>query len=115
MPVRFLHVFPPAPAAEAILTRNNLVAGLGLFTLQVEGDHAGNRYLPRAALGDPSLLDFSLPAGSVWRPWLAATEVEDPELVPTAEFVLPLGTEPLAPAATRQVGALQRRSGVAPP
>jgi hypothetical protein len=115
MPVRFLHVFPPAPAAEAILTRNNLVAGLGLFTLQVEGDHAGNRYLPRAALGDPSLLDFSLPAGSVWRPWLAATQVEDPEFVPTAEFVLPLGTEPLAPAATRQVGALQRRSGVAPP
>ena len=115
IPVRFLQVFAPAPAADAVFTRNNVVAGLGLFTLSVAGDHAGNRYLPRALLGDPAVLDFSLPAAGVWRPWLEATKIGDSGLVPTAEFVLPLGTRPLAPDAARQVGALQRRSVFAPP
>ena len=114
-PVWFLRVFPPAPAADALVTRNNLIAGSGLFTLSIDGDHAGNRYLPTAVLGDPSLLDFSLPAGGVWRPWLEAAKISDPALVPAAQFVLPLGTEPLAPGAATQVGALQRRSVVASP
>lgn len=115
MPVRFLRVFAPAPAADAVFTRNNLIAGFGLFTLSIEGDHEGNRYLPTASLGDPSLLDFSLPAAGVWQPWLEAATISDSALVPTAEFALPLGTEALAPGAATEVGALQRRPGSTSP
>lgn len=96
--------FPTPPAVRAW---NNLTAGLGVFSLGASGDFRGNAPGLPAMLNAPDALDFGLPPASPLR-WLASDSGElDAALVPTAEFVLPIGTRPLAPPAHWIPGALQ--------
>jgi hypothetical protein len=63
LPARFLHVFTDKlPLPPALMTRNNLLVGIGVFTLNLPGDHQGNHFVPELALGDPATLDFTLGA-----------------------------------------------------
>lgn len=88
---------------------NNLTVGVGVFSLGSDGDFDGNWPTTASSLVDPALLDFELARDS----WLRG-RADDPrtlageEAVPTAEFVLPIGTRPLKPPATWSPGALQR-------
>lgn len=88
---------------------NNLTVGLGVFTLGSSGRFDGNWPTLANSLEDPATLAFELRADSFLR-----GRAEDPstlageEALPTAEFVLPIGTRPLAPPARWSPGALQR-------
>ena len=88
---------------------NNLTVGVGFFTLGSSGRFDGNWPALASSLEDPSTLAFELRADS----WLRG-RAEDPralagdEAMPTAEFVLPIGTRPLKPPARWSPGALQR-------
>jgi hypothetical protein len=88
---------------------NNLTVGTGVFTLGSSGSFDGNWPTTAGSLIDPMLLDFELQRDS----WLRG-RADDPrslagdEAVPTAEFVLPIGTRPLKPPAAWSPGALQR-------
>jgi hypothetical protein len=88
---------------------NNLTIGAGFFTLGASGDFDGNWPALASTLVDPGTLAFELRSGS----WLRG-RADDPrqlagdEAVPTAEFVLPIGTRPLKPPTQWSPGALQR-------
>jgi hypothetical protein len=88
---------------------NNLTVGLGVFTLGSSGRFDGNWPALAGSLEDPATLAFELRSDSFLR-----GRAEDPrtlagdEALPTAEFVLPIGTRPLAPPARWSPGALQR-------
>ena len=88
---------------------NNLTLGPGFFALGAGGDFDGNRPWLRSAMVDPATLSFELSSDNFLR-----GRADDPrslagdEAVPTAEFVLPIGTRPLAPPAHWTAGALQR-------
>lgn len=95
------------PNAE-IVGINNITAGIGAFTLASSGAFRGNVPLPPGGLLDPETLDFR-PRGAdllrhVTEPAGSARGVS---LVPDAEFVLPIGTRPLAPPSSWLPGALQ--------
>lgn len=65
-PAWFLHVFAEKFVTQPdILTRNNLLAGVGLFSANVAGQHLGNFFAPSTVFGDPAVMDFTLP-GSSW-------------------------------------------------
>ncbi len=88
---------------------NNLTVGLGVFTLGSSGRFDGNWPALRSMLDDPAMLAFEL------RPDTSLRGRVDPpgrlagdEAVPTAEFVLPIGTRPLPPPSHWSPGALQR-------
>lgn len=88
---------------------NNLTVGTGIFTLGSSGDFDGNWPTTAGSLDDPMLLDFELQPDS----WLRG-RAEDPRTlagdaaVPSAEFVLPIGTRALKPPTAWSPGALQR-------
>ena len=88
---------------------NNLTVGTGIFTLGSSGDFDGNWPTTAGSLVDPMLLDFELQPDS----WLRG-RAEDPRTlagdaaVPSAEFVLPIGTRALKPPTAWSPGALQR-------
>ena len=88
---------------------NNLTLGAGFFTLGAAGDFDGNWPGLQNMLADPALLAFELRRDAFVR-----GRSDDPrqlagdEAVPTAEFVLPIGTQPLTPPARWSPGALQR-------
>lgn len=93
------------PAGTPVVTRNNLTAGLGGFTLSVSGDHHGNIPLPGGVLA-PDLLDFIPP--KLLRGRLDAPDGAYGDLLtPTTEFTLPLGTRPLAVGRQWTPGAFQ--------
>ncbi len=96
--------FPTPPKVFAI---NNLTAGLGLFTLASRGEFHGNLPAMPNMLKDPDTLDFTLPKSSPLR-WLSfVTEKLSDELIPTAEFTLPIGTRQLTSLDRGLPGALQ--------
>lgn len=96
--------FPTAPKVTAI---NNLTVGLGAFTLAASGEFRGNIPSLPFMLADPQTLDFSLPKRSPLRLLgLDITNLAD-NLIPTAEFDLPIGTRPLNPPINWAPGALQ--------
>lgn len=93
---------PPKVAAF-----NNLTVGPGVFTLGARGEFHGN--LPALAfmLADPQALDFRLSVTGLARLLGFFTEKPPADLIPTAEFTLPVGTRPLAPGGDWSPGALQ--------
>lgn len=106
----FLRSWPDKLAPDTqIRAVNNLTVGTGVFTLGSSGRFDGNWPATASTLVDPMLLDFELQRDS----WLRG-RADDPrvlagdEAVPTAEFVLPIGTRPLKPPAAWSPGALQR-------
>jgi hypothetical protein len=80
-----------------------------VFAWGSAGQFDGNWPTVSSSLVEPMLLDFALRPDS----WLRG-RADDPrtlagdEAVPTAEFVLPVGTRPLAAPAAWSPGALQR-------
>jgi hypothetical protein len=89
---------------------NNLSVGAGVFAWGSAGVFEGNRHTLASSLVEPALLDYALKPDS----WLRGS-AEDPRqlagddaALPSAEFVLPVGTRPLAPPAAWSPGALQR-------
>ena len=88
---------------------NNLTVGTGVFSLGSSGSFDGNWPTTASSLVDPMLLDFELRPDS----WLRG-RADDPRslagdaAVPTAQFVLPIGTQPMKPPAAWSPGALQR-------
>jgi hypothetical protein len=88
---------------------NNLTVGAGFFALGAGGKFDGNWPALRSMLDDPATLAFELRRDTFLRgradpPRALAGD----EAVPTAEFVLPIGTRPLTPPASWSPGALQR-------
>lgn len=88
---------------------NNLTVGVGVFDWGSAGSFEGNRHTLASSLVEPGLLDFALVPDSRLR-----GSADDPRrlagdaALPTAEFVLPVGTRTLAPPAAWSPGALQR-------
>ncbi len=107
-PAWFLRVFADKLAAPPeIMTRNNLLAGLGIFTINIEGEHRGNYFAPAGVLGDPAILDFTLAAGS-WYRGLVNPIAPDPEgLQPVFEYLVPGGSSAIHKPSRWSPGALQ--------
>ena len=113
LPGRFLQVFQDRVSPQAmVLSRNNLIAGTGLFTMGVGGAHQGNVFAPAAALGDPSMMDFTLDASS----WLRgmADPIADDTLRPKFEHLVPGGVTPMGDRVRWVPGALQTPSVARP-
>jgi hypothetical protein len=87
---------------------NNLTAGLGVFTLGASGHFRGNVPGLPFMLNDTETLDFGLPANSPLRLFAVDSRELSPEIIPKAEFSLPIGTRPLTPPEHWIPGALQR-------
>ncbi|MFV0663270.1 hypothetical protein [Denitromonas sp.] len=105
---RFLHVWQHDAGAEpAVMARNNLLIGFGLFALGNPGEFIDNPSIaPRAARNDPDayrLAEDSLLRGHAG----AAPPWQNTALQPTHEFTPPTGTRPLAPPHRWVPGAFQ--------
>ncbi|KAB2966992.1 hypothetical protein [Zoogloea sp.] len=95
------------PASTTVVTRNNLLAGFGLFDLVLPGVHQGNHLLLPGTLETESFA-FSLPEDSPLRGQVVmSSPATEAELVPTAEFSFPVGTTPLVMPAKWAPGAFQ--------
>jgi hypothetical protein len=106
----FLRAWPEKlPPDTPIRAVNNLSAGPGVFTLCASGAFDGNVPALARMLEDPQALAFELKRDGFLR-----GRADDPralagdEAVPSAEFTLPIGTQPLAPPQRWSPGALQR-------
>ena len=108
-PALFLRVFN-APPDTPVVTRNNLMVGMGLATWPLFGDHDGNRSIILPFLADTAAMDFTLQAPWWMRPWLVPVAVDNPLWAVDAEFALPLGTQTLSADGPIALGALQSRS-----
>jgi hypothetical protein len=106
---RFLHVHSDRlPGDTEIVAINNLMVGLGIFTLGTRGRYAGNFPVLSATLADPAMLNFRVRSNSILRGMGVAPPIVDGRsLAPTAEFHLPVGAVVLAPRATWTPGAFQ--------
>lgn len=91
-----------------VLAVNNLTVGLGTFNWSAAGRFEGNHNSWRSPLAEPLVFDYALRPDSALRGRAPDPATIDPELVPKAEFQLPLGTRPLAPPARWSPGAFQR-------
>ena len=88
---------------------NNLTVGVGLFSLGASGDFDGNWPALARMLAAPELLSFELKRDAFLRGRAThPRELAGDEAVPTAEFVLPIGTRPLKAPLHWSPGALQR-------
>jgi len=96
--------FATPPTVHAV---NNLTVGLGAFTLAASGNFHGNVSAVLRMLNVPERDDFSLPSDSTLRLLGTGPEHLPPDLVPTAEFALPVGTRPLPMPSKWAPGALQ--------
>lgn len=94
------------PAGARVDLLDNLTAGAGRWVADLPGRIEGNVGATQAAFVDPERLDYALTAASGLR-GRAARLVDEAEVAPRAEFVLPAGTRPIAPAAWSP-GAVQR-------
>lgn len=107
-PAWFLRVFNnKLQPAATVMTRNNLVVGLGTFTTLVDGDHAGNFVAATTMLSAPEILDFRLGRSS-WLRGLANPISPDPEnLQPKFEYLVPGGLTAIASRKQWIPGAIQ--------
>ncbi len=106
----FLHVHQDKfTTPHRVTAFNNLTVGPGLFSLAASGEFRGNLPALSFMLTAPDALDFSLPGRSPLRSLGFASEKLPPALMPTAEFMLPIGTRPLVPPSQWLPGALQDR------
>ena len=88
---------------------NNLTVGLGLFSLGLGRQLLGQLAGPEAHAGRPG--QPGLRAGArrhAARPGRRPAHLAGDDAVPTAEFTLPIGTQPLQPPARWSPGAFQR-------
>lgn len=107
-PAWFLHVFADKFATPpTVITRNNLLAGLGVFSANVAGQHQGNFFAPATVFGDPAIMDFTLAANSWLRGRVEPLVPDSEGLQPGFEHLLPGRVSAIAPPAKWAPGALQ--------
>lgn len=86
----FLHVFSDKFAEQPeIMTRNNLLAGIGFFSINVAGQHHGNFFVPTTVFGDPTIMDFTVTADSWLRGLVKPVEPDPKGLQPKFEHLMP--------------------------
>ncbi len=113
-PAWFLHVFiDNFSATPEVMTRNNLLAGIGRFTALVPGKHSGNYFAPASVFANPAIMDFALGADS----WLRGTVnpiTPDPERLqpefepsPVGKMQVIRGTLKWAPGAVQLAAPLK--------
>lgn len=108
-PASFLRVWSERlPQGTPVMAVNNLSVGPGSFTLGVPGDFAGNFAATAAMLEAVDTLDFALAHGSPLRGRGVDVAAFGGDLVPRAEFKLPLGTRALTAPPRWSPGAFQR-------
>lgn len=110
IPGRFLRVHEDRlPKGAPVLALNNVLAGVGVFSLGVEGTFAGNVHTLGRWLRAPQTYDFALPNDSGDRQAAVdlATHASGRDLRPKFEFALPIGKRALAANAKLVPGALQ--------
>jgi hypothetical protein len=107
-PAWFLHVFADRLARPPdVLTRNNLLVGLGLFSFHVAGQHSGNYFVPASVLGQPDEMDFTLGAHA-WLRGRVSPLLPDPDgLQPSMEQRVPGQLSAIAAAPQWVPGAIQ--------
>jgi hypothetical protein len=106
----FLRAWPEKLGPDTqIRAVNNLTVGAGIFSWGASGSFDGNYPALSRMLVGPDTLAFELKPDAMLR-----GRADDPRAlagdaaVPTAEFVLPIGTRPMSPPARWSAGALQR-------
>jgi hypothetical protein len=109
MPSRFLHVFSDKFASPpTVMTRNNLLAGVGAFTANLVGKHQGNYFVPTMVMGEPAVMDFTLSADSWLRGSVEPLGAELGNLQPAFEQAVPGRVTPIYPPQQWAPGAVQR-------
>ena len=107
-PAWFLRVFKDKfTTAPEVMTRNNLLVGMGLFSMFVEGEHTGNHFALPSAMGDPAVMDFTLAAGSWLRGRVDPLIPDSAGLQPRFEQVLPGSVSGIRAPAKWAPGAVQ--------
>jgi len=104
----FLRVWKTHIPNPEVVAINNLTVGIGMFSIPNEGRFSGNRPAIAAMLRGVDILDFRLAEGSILEDSLDSAAKIDPELEPTAQFRLPVGSTPLSPRTAWSPGALQQ-------
>lgn len=107
-PAWFLHVFAEKFAtAPEIVTRNNLLAGVGVFSTNVAGQHHGNFAALPTVFGDPDVMDFTLTANSWLRGWVEPLTPDPEGLQPKFEHLMPGRVSAIQAPAKWAPGAIQ--------
>jgi hypothetical protein len=105
----FLRVWPDRfPDGIAVKGINNLTVGVGVFTQGVSGEFEANFPALPSMLNAPDMLNFTLPSNSILRGrGIDLGRSLHPDLVPRAEFKLPIGIRPIDVPAQWTPGAFQ--------
>lgn len=107
-PAWFLRVFDALPGRPPdVLTRNNLLVGIGIFVANVGGQHQGNYFVPSFVLGDATLMDFSLGSTSALRGLAVPATAEQERLQPQFEQLVPGQLSAIPPRSVWVPGAVQ--------
>jgi hypothetical protein len=107
-PAWFLRVFDNNLGSTLeVLALNNLLIGLGPFSLNLDGQHQGNFYAPTSVLGDPSTMDFTLGQGSWLRGKVDRVTQSNDDLSLKYEHILPGRVTPINPSPNWAPGAIQ--------
>lgn len=105
----FLRTWPEKfPNGIEVKAINNLTVGLGVFTQGVKGEFEANFPAILSMLNAPELLDFTLSSDSILRGrGINPGQLLHSELIPRAEFKLPIGIRLIAAPAQWSPGAFQ--------
>lgn len=95
-------------APPVVMTRNNLLAGVGVFSAGVAGEHEGNFSAPGTVFGNPDVMDFTLAADSWLRGRVQPLRPELGDLQPAFEQAQPGRITAIQPPQQWAPGAVQR-------
>lgn len=95
-PAWFLRVFEDRMTNPQVVAVNNLIVGLGVFSLGAPGRFDGNRTVSRHQLRDYETYAFELPPDSMWRhSGIDPRNIDGHDLSPKGEFDWPAKVVPL--------------------
>lgn len=109
-PAWFLRVFEDRLTSPRVVAVNNLIVGIGVFSLGAPGRFEGNRTVSRRQLRDVDTYAFELPPDSMWRhSGIDPRNIDGQDLSPRGEFDWPAKVVPLEGDRTSWTpGAYQR-------
>jgi len=114
-PAWFLRVFASKfESAPQVMTSNNLLVGIGLFTTGVEGQHLGNHFTRESMLGDPFILNYELNANSDLRDTVNAINPDPDDLQPKFEQRIPGNITAVKGLSKWSPGAVQSSANATP-